>query len=102
MYQDLNPQGTVNIAANKAKIRRILQLLNTEQMRKPFRAIHFSMSNKRSAGLSKSFVPVGVKNTQVASKFCRPDGSLTKADLIKMAQSDESSVEYATILTVKK
>jgi hypothetical protein len=91
VYQELDLQGADNTAAKKAKIRRILQLLNTEQMRKPFRAIHCSMSSKRSVGLSKLFVPVGVKNIQVAAKFCQPDGSLTKANLIKMAQSDKSS-----------
>lgn len=46
------------------------------------------------AGLLKLFVPVGVKrNPQVAAKFCQPDESLTKANLIQMAQSDKLSVE---------
>jgi hypothetical protein len=64
MYRALDPTGTDSIAANKAKIWRILQLLNTEQMRKSFWAIHFSMSSTRSVGLSKLFVPVGVKTTK--------------------------------------
>ncbi|KAI2493431.1 hypothetical protein MHU86_21130 [Fragilaria crotonensis] len=99
MYQALEPQGNANITANQGKIRRILQLLNTEQMRKPFRAIHCSMSTtSHGAGLSKLFVPVGVRKPKVASKFCQPDGSLTKANLIQMAQSDKTSVEYTTIL----
>lgn len=92
MYQALDPQGNDNIAANHGKIRRILQLLNTEQMRKPFRTIHSSMSTTRLVGLSKLFVPVGGRNQNVASKFCQPDGSLSKANLIQMAQSDKTAV----------
>ncbi|KAI2503673.1 hypothetical protein MHU86_10797 [Fragilaria crotonensis] len=98
-YQAMDPKGSAAIAANHSKIKRILQLLNTEQMRKPFRAIHASMSGgTHSAGLSKLFVPFGVKNQQVAARFCQPNGSLTKENLVQMAQSDETSVEYATIL----
>jgi hypothetical protein len=102
MYQSLKPEGYDNAAENNKKIRRILQLLNTEQMRKPFRAIHYSTSSPRSAGLSKLFVPVGIQNPQVASKYCQPDGSLSQANLIQMAQSDKLSVKYKTILNCEE
>jgi hypothetical protein len=98
MYQSLPITGRDNAAANNNKIRRIRQLLNTEQMRKPFRAIRSSTSAARPAGLSKLFVPVSVKNNQVAAKYCQPDGTLSKANLIQMAQADKLSVEYKTLL----
>ena len=46
---------------NKIKIRRIQQLINIENMRKPFRAIHASVTPGHGGGLSKLFVPSGVK-----------------------------------------
>ena len=48
--------------ATKEKIKRIKRLLNTESMRKPFRSINASLTVSQSGGLSKLFVPVGVKN----------------------------------------
>ena len=44
---------------NKAKNRRIRELINTENMRKPFRAIHSSVTPGHGGGLSKLFVPFG-------------------------------------------
>ena len=85
-------------AAIKEKIKRIKRLLNVESMRKPFRTIHASISSFQSGGLSKLFVPVRVKNSKVAARFCNPDGTLTSSNLIAMAQSDKTSVEYETLL----
>ena len=84
--------------ANKSKIARIHRLLNTESMRKPFRAIHSMVTPLQGGGLSKLFVPSGIKNKKVAAKYCEPDGSITRPNLIKMAQSDKHSVEYTTLL----
>ena len=85
-------------AENKAKIRRIHQLINTEEMRKPFRVIHAAVTPGHGGGLSKLFVPSGVNDKQIAARFCSPDGSVDRAQLIKMAQSDKNSVEYKTLL----
>ena len=52
----------------------MLQLLNTEQMRKPYRTIHLAMPKPRFGGLSKLFVPSGVKNHQVAANLAKPMG----------------------------
>ena len=84
--------------ATKEKIKRIKRLLNTESMRKPFRSINASLTVSQSGGLSKLFVPVGVKNQKVAARFCQPDGTVTPEQLIEMAKSDKTAVEYATIL----
>ncbi len=97
-YEALDPQGPTSKAENKLKILRITRLLNIERMRKPFRAIHTAVSTPCAHGLTKLFVPVKAKNLKVAAKFCQPDGSLTKDNLISMAQADKTSVEYATIL----
>ena len=67
-------------------------------MRKPFRTINASISGSQSGGISKLFVPVGVKKPNIAARFCSSDGTLTPAHLIAMAQSDKTSVEHATIL----
>ena len=85
-------------AANHAKIARIHRLINIENMRKPFRAIHASMTVSTAGGLSKLFVPSAVKNLAVAAKFCDAEGYVSPAQLIAMAQSDKTSVEYETIL----
>ena len=98
LYRSKEPAGKANNAANQQKIRRILQLLNTEQMRKPYCTIHLAMPKPRFGGLSKLFVPSGVKNYQVAAKFSQADGSITKANLIAMAQADKHSVVYDTVL----
>ena len=97
-YEALDPQGPVSQAATKLKIQRITRLLNTERMRRPFRAIHTAVSTRRTTGLTKLFVPTKATNPKVAAKFCQPDGSLTKANLIAMSQADKTSVEYATII----
>ena len=83
---------------NDAKIQRISRLINIESMRKPFRNIHASMSESHAGGLSKLFVPSGVKNHKVASRFCDQHGNVSQQQLIAMAQSDKTSVHYATIL----
>ena len=87
---------------NKVKITRIQQLLNIEGMRKPFRAIHSANPNGKHShcggGLSKLFVPTRATNPKVAARYCAPDGSLTKHDLLSMAQADKHSVEYDTVI----
>ena len=83
---------------NVSKIRRIHQLINIESMQKPFRAIHSSVTPGNGGGLSKLFVPSGVKDKNIAARYCSPDGSVNCAQMIKMAQSDKHSVEYKTIL----
>ena len=83
---------------NGNKIRRIERLINIENMRKPFRSIHASMTEAHAGGLSKLFVPSSVENAKVASKFCDDDGHVSQAQLIAMAQSDKTSVEYVTLL----
>jgi hypothetical protein len=85
-------------STNCAKIRRIERLLNIEKMRKPFRSIQASMANAHAGGLSKLFVPSGVRNHKVAFKFCNDNGHVSAAQLVAMAQSDKTSVEYTTIL----
>ena len=84
--------------ANRTKINRIKRLINIENMRKPFRSIKASVGASLGGGLSKLFVPSRSKNKKVAAKFCNPDGTLTRAQLISMAQFDKTSVDYDTIL----
>ena len=67
-------------------------------MRKTFRAIHATVTPGHGSGLSKLFVPSGVKDPKVAARFCSPDGSIDRNQLIKMTQSDKHSVEYKTVL----
>jgi hypothetical protein len=69
-------------------------------MRKPFRGIHSLLSSAHGGGLSKLFVPSGIKNKKVAARYCSADGRVTREQLIKMAQSDKHSVEYKTLLDV--
>ena len=83
---------------NEAKIRRIERLINIETVRKPFGIIQASLTEQRAGGLSKLFVPSGVKNHKVAAKFCDDTGHVSPAQLIAMAQFDKSSVEYETLL----
>ena len=83
---------------NELKIQRIIRLLNTEGMRKPFRTIKSTMTESHPGGLSKLFVPNGVSNPKVAAKYCKSDGSISHDTLIAMAQSDKLSVTYDTIL----
>ncbi len=52
----------------------------------------------RALGLSKFFVPSGIKNAKVAARFCDLDGILLPDHLIEMAKSDKSSVLYSTLL----
>lgn len=83
---------------NKGKIRRIRRLINIENMRKPFRTIHASVSSFHSGGIGKLFVPSHATNKQIAAKFCDPDGSISAEQLIAMAQFDKTSVAYDTLL----
>ena len=95
---DMTPTERHKDTETSDKIRRIRSLINTENMRKPFRAIHSSMSRQPNGGLSKLFVPAKATNAKVAARFCGPDGSVTPAQLIQMAQSDRHSVAYDTLL----
>jgi hypothetical protein len=83
---------------NKVKIHRIHTLINTEKMRQPFRGIHSLLTPLHGGGISKLFVPSGVKNPTVAARYCSPDGSVNRSQLIKMAQADKHSVEYDTLI----
>ena len=56
------------------------------------------MTVSTNGGLSKLFVPSSVKNQVLAARFCDEDGQVSPAQLIAMAQSDKTSVEYATLL----
>jgi hypothetical protein len=82
----------------KKKITRIRRLINTENMRKPFRSIHASMPSLHHGGLDNLYVPSGIKSHKVAAKFCDPDRSVDYLQLIQMATSDKYSVEYETTI----
>ena len=85
-------------AENKEKIYRIRRLINNENMRKPYRNIHASVTSFTAGSLSKLFVPSHALNMKVAAKFCDPDRSVNAPQLIEMAQYDKHSVAYNTIL----
>ncbi len=82
----------------KEKIARIKRLLNIERMRKPFRSVQHALTPSRGSGLSKLFVPSGIKNPKVAARFCSSDRTILPEHLIAMAQSDKTSVTYDTLL----
>ena len=67
-------------------------------MRKPYCIIKSVMKIAPAGSLSKHFIPVSPKDPKVAARFCAPDGSLSKLQLIAMAKSDKHSVNYETIL----
>ena len=86
-------------AARKDKVKRVKRIINTEgRMRKPYCIIKSVMKTAPSGSLSKLFVPVSPKDPKVAARFCAPDGSLSKHQLIAMAKFDKGSVNYETIL----
>ena len=86
-------------AARKEKVKRVKQIINTEGMRKPYRIIKSVMKPAPSGGLSKLFVPVSPNLPKIAARFCDPDGTLSKDQLIAMAKFDKkNSVKYETIL----
>jgi hypothetical protein len=85
-------------AARKDKVKRVERIINTEGMRKPYRIIKSVMKPAPSGGLSKLFVPVSSKLPKIAARFCDPDGTLSKDQLIAMAKFDRKSVNYKTIL----
>jgi hypothetical protein len=85
-------------AARKDKVKRVKRMINTEGMRKPYRIIKSAMKSAPSGGLSKLFVLVNPKDPKVAARFCDPDGSLSKLQLIAMTKSNKHSVKYETIL----
>ncbi len=82
----------------KAKIQRIKRLINIEGMRKPFRHVHAALNSSHGKGISKLFIPSGIKNKKVAARFTNSDGTILPEQLIAMAQSDKTSVTYDTIL----
>ena len=67
-------------------------------MRKPYRHINLAIPSSHRSGLSKLFVPSGIKDSKVAARFTNADGTLLPEHLIAMAQADKSSVTYDTIL----
>jgi hypothetical protein len=56
------------------------------------------MTASASGGLSKLFVPYGIKNQAVASRFGNTEGNESPKQLIEIAQFDKTSVGYDTIL----
>ncbi len=89
-----NQESTSKI---KTKIQRLKRLINIESMRKPYRHINLAIPSSHRSGLSKLFVPSGIKDSKVA-RFTNADGTLLPEHLIAMAQADKSSVTYDTIL----
>jgi hypothetical protein len=85
-------------AARKDKVKLVKRIINTEGTRKPYRIIKSVMKAAPSCGLSKLFVPVSPKLPKIAARFCDPDGTLSKDQLIAMAKFDRESVNYQTIL----
>ena len=85
-------------AARKDKVKRVKRIINTEGMRKPYCIIKSVMKSTPSGSLSKLFVPVSPKLPKIAARFCDPDGTLSKEQLIAMAKFDKDSVNYETIL----
>jgi hypothetical protein len=67
-------------------------------MRKPYPIIKSAIKTAPSGGLSKLFVPVSPKDLKVGARFCDPNGSLSKLQLIAMTKSNKHSVRYETIL----
>jgi hypothetical protein len=86
-------------AARKDKVKRVKRIINTEAGRqKPYRIIKSVMKPAPSGILSKLFVPVSPKLPKIAARFCAPDGTLSRTQLIAMAKFDKDSVNYETIL----
>ena len=85
-------------AARKGKVKRVKRIINTEGMQKPYRIIKSVMKPAPSGSLSKLYVPVSPKLPKIAARFCAPDGTLSKDQLIAMAKFDKDSVNYETIL----
>ena len=85
-------------AARKDKVKRVKRIINTEGMQKPYRIIKSVMKPAPSGSLSKLFVPVSSKLPKIAARFCDPDGSLSKDQLIAMAKFDRKYVNYEAIL----
>jgi hypothetical protein len=69
-YENMPSSSTI-----KDKIHRIKCLINIESMRKPFREIQSAITTGHRSGLSKLFVPSGVKNKKMAARVCDPDGT---------------------------
>ena len=82
----------------KVKIQRLKRLINIERMRKPYRHINLAIPSTHHSGLSKLFVPSGIKDKKVSARFANKDGTLRPEHLIAMAQADKHSVTYDTIL----
>lgn len=78
---------------NKTKIERIRTLINIENLREPFRSITSQMSPIHGDGLSNLFIPSGVKDANVAAKYCSSEGTVNREQLIKMVQAGKNSVE---------
>ena len=69
---------------NKEKIRRIQRLLNTEKMRLPFRGIHSMVTPRHGSGISKLFVPAGIKIRKwLLGNVIRMDRLLGRSSLSK-------------------
>ena len=76
---DMTPTERDSDTETPDKIRRIRRLvINTENMRIPFRTIHSSMTRQQNGGLSKLFVPVKATNAILwTGRNCdRSDGTI--------------------------
>jgi hypothetical protein len=85
-------------AARKDKVKRVKRIINTEGMLKPYRIIKSIMKPAPSGSLYKLFVLVSPKLPRIAARFCAPDGTLSKTQLIAMAKFAKDSVNYEIIL----
>jgi hypothetical protein len=67
-------------------------------MQKPFRSVNAALTPVQGSGISKLFLPSGVKDHKVAARFSQDDGTILPDHLIAMAQADKHSVTYDTVL----
>jgi hypothetical protein len=84
----------VTSAEIKVKLKRAVKMQKAEAMREPFRIVNSSVKQRNSGAATKLWVPHTAKDPKMAARFCEPDGSISEAGLIKMAQADKNSVNY--------
>jgi hypothetical protein len=84
-YQDsaslLSPDDTQGLYDIRKKIRRVERIISNEQMRQPFRIIKSATKGTFTGGLTKIFSPTHAINHKAASRFCNPDGTLSREQL---------------------
>jgi hypothetical protein len=82
----------------RQRISRIKQLMGVENLRRPFRRIRSAISDASVGSISKLLIPCGSRDRRTHSLFCNPDETLTKEQLLRMAQYDKNAVMYETII----